>query len=248
MTITPIKTHIFIENEHLESFIREHIPAVQENSIIVVTSKIVALSEGRTAIAKNKEEKEALIKQESDWMMRTKYVFLTRKDDMLMASAGIDESNGNGKLILLPKNSYKTATELLTSLRGAYAVRNLGILITDSRTLPLRAGVIGYALGYAGFSGLKNYIGTPDLFGRLFHFSRTDVADCLATAAVLCMGEGAEQQPLALVTDPPVEWTYCSVNPDELRIPPEDDLYRPFFENLAALEAAEKRDTRQVIK
>lgn len=232
MTITPIKTRIFLENEYLESFIREHIPAVQENSIIIITSKIIALSEGRTHNNDSKEEKECLIRGESDWIMKTKYVWLTRKDDMLMASAGIDESNGNGKLILLPKDSYKTAAELLASLRKIYAVSSLGILITDSRTLPLRAGVIGYALGYAGFKGLKNYIGTPDLFGRLFHFSRTDVADCLATAAVLCMGEGAEQQPLAVITDPPVEWTNDPIDPNELRIPPEDDLYRPFFENL----------------
>lgn len=105
-----------------------------------------------------------------------------------MASAGIDESNANGKLVLLPKDSFKTARFLRDKLRQKYGVRHLGVLITDSRTTPLRAGVTGVALGYAGFRGVKDYRGTPDIFGRKFKFSRTDVADSLATAAVFAIG------------------------------------------------------------
>jgi F420-0:gamma-glutamyl ligase len=43
------------------------------------------------------------------------------------------------------------------------------------------------------------------------------------------MGEGAEQQPLAMITDFPLEWTNEAPDPNELKIPLEDDLYGPLF-------------------
>lgn len=232
MIIAPINTRIFLENENLEQFIFGYIPEVHENSIIVVTSKIVALSEGRTCDDGSEEAKEQLIKQESDWMMKTKYVWLTLKDGMLAASAGIDASNANGKLILLPKNSFQSAHALRDALQKKYNMRHIGVLITDSRMLPLRAGALAYAIGYAGFFGVRDNRGMADIFGRTLLLSQTDVADGLASGAVICMGEGAEQMPLAMITDPPVEWTDDPIDSNELRIPPEDDLYRPFFENL----------------
>ena len=161
----------------------------------------------------------------------TRYVWLTVKDGMAMSSAGIDESNANGKLILLPKNSFKAAGLLRKKLLKKYGVKQFGVLITDSRTMPLRAGVTGAAIGYAGFRGVKDYRGKPDIFGRKFKFSRTDVADSLATAAVLVMGEGNEQQPLAIIQKAPIE--FCDkVHSKELKIDIEDDMYRPLFSKL----------------
>src|SRR3989344_3325993 len=206
MIIRSIKTRIFQEGENLSAFITDYFKKLPEKSVIVVTSKIVALAERRTAVAENAQTKEKLIRGESDLAIPTKYVWLTVKDGTVMASAGIDESNANGKLILLPKDSFKTARDLRNKLRQKYSVRHLGVLITDSRTIPLRAGVTGIAVGYAGFRGLKDYRGTPDIFGRQFKFSRTNIADGLATAAVLVMGEGNEQQPLAIIERAPVEF------------------------------------------
>ncbi len=231
MIIKPIKTRVFKEGENLLSFMAGYFKNIPEDSVIVITSKIVALSERRTAIIENAHTKERLIKKESEFALKTKYVWLTVKDGLVMASAGIDESNGNGKLILLPKDSFKTARVLRQSLRQKYRVKNLGVLITDSRTIPLRAGVTGVALGYAGFSGIKDYRGTPDIFGRRFHYSRSNIADGLATAAVLVMGEGKERQPLVIITEAPVK--FCDkIHPKELRINIKDDMYRPLFSKL----------------
>lgn len=228
MKVTAIKTRVFKEGEDLLSFISGYIKKLPENSIIVVTSKIVALAEKRTAIIENAKTKELLVRRESEFAVLTKYAWLTIKDGMMMASAGIDESNADGKLILLPKDSFKTAHILRKKLQQKYGVKKLGVLITDSRTIPLRAGVNGVALGYAGFRGIKNYIGTPDIFGRKFKFSRTDIADSLATAAVLLMGEGNEQRPLAIIQQAPVE--FCEkIDKNELRIDIEDDMYAPLF-------------------
>ena len=97
--------------------------------------------------------------------------------------------------------------------------------------MPLRAGAVGVALGYAGFQGIKNYIGEKDIFGRIFKMSKTDVADSLATSAVLCMGEGKEQQPLAVITDAPIIFTNKRAK-NELIIDPSKDIYAPLFSNL----------------
>lgn len=231
MIIKPIKTRVFEEGENLFDFITNYFKKLPEKSVVVITSKIVALSERRTAEIQNIKTKEKLIRAESEYAVPTKYVWLTIKDGMLMASAGIDESNGNGKLILLPKDSFKTARFLHKKLRQKYGVHELGVLITDSRTMPLRAGVIGVALGYSGFRGIKDYRGTSDIFHRKFKFSRVDVADSLATSAVLMMGEGNEKQPLALINNPPVK--FCDkIHCKELYIDIKDDMYRPIFSKL----------------
>ncbi len=228
MNVRPVRTRIFKEGEDLAAFITKHIPALTEGSILAVTSKIVAFSEGRTAIVKSEKEKEKLIRAESEWVEATKYVFLTMKDGMLLANAGVDESNADGKIVLLPKDSFAAAHRVRKELLAYYRIKKLGIIITDSRIMPVRAGVVGVALGYAGFRGLRDYRGKPDIFGRELEFTQTDVADSLATAAALVMGEGSERQPLAVITGAPVVFA-SRVDPKELRIPFEDDMYRPLF-------------------
>lgn len=231
MKIQPIKTKVFIENEDLLEFIFKHVRKIPEKSILVVTSKIIALSEGRTVESKDKNQKIKIIKQESDFALKTKYAWLTIKDNTVMATAGIDESNANGKLILLPKDSFKSAELIRKKIIKKFNLKNFGVLITDSRLMPLRAGVVGVALGYAGFSGIKNYIGKKDIFGRKLKMSRTDIADSLATSAVLCMGEGKEQQPLAMITEAPITFIN-KIKKGELIIDPKEDLYAPLFQNL----------------
>lgn len=231
MKVSPIKTRVFNEGEDLVSFIKEHVPHLDEGSVLVVTSKIVALAEKRTINETDAITKEKVIKEESEIAIPTKHVWLTLKDGMAMASAGIDESNANGKLILLPKNSYDCAEILHKELRINYKLTDLGILITDSHTAPFRAGVTGVALGYAGFKGIKDYRGQNDIFNRPFKFSQVNIADGLAAAAVLEMGEGDEQQPLAVINNTSLE--YCEkVDRNELLIPLEDDMYLPIFPKL----------------
>ncbi|OGI65463.1 hypothetical protein A3A95_02630 [Candidatus Nomurabacteria bacterium RIFCSPLOWO2_01_FULL_39_18] len=231
MEIKTARTSIFRENENLPEFIFKHIKKIPDKSILVVTSKIVALSEGRTVVHRNEKQKIALIKQESTLAIKTKNTWFTIKDGMVMAASGIDESNGNGKLMLLPKDSFKSAEFLRKKLAQKFRLKNLGVLITDSGFLPFRMGAIGLALGYAGFKGVRNYIGRKDIFGRILRFSRTDVADSLATAAVLSTGEGDERTPLAIITGAPVVFTN-KINKKELRIKASKDIYAPLFNKL----------------
>ena len=155
-------------------------------------------------------------------------------------SSGVDESNANGKIILLPKDSFKTARVLCEKLKKHYRIKDLGVIISDSRLLPLRAGIVGVALGYSGFRGVRDYRGTPDIFGRKLKLSRTDIADSLATAAVLLMGEGAEQQPLAVITKAPVQFTN-KTDRNELFIDPREDIYQPLFEEIKKIRWTKNR-------
>ncbi|MFA6514166.1 MAG: coenzyme F420-0:L-glutamate ligase [Patescibacteria group bacterium] len=231
MKIKAFKTKIFKPNENLISFIEQYLPKISERSILIVTSKIVALAEGRFVKYTNKKDKERIIKAESEFTLKTKYVFLTIKNGEAMANAGIDESNANGNLILLPLDSFKSAVKIRKYFCAKYKLKELGVIITDSRCLPLRAGVVGVATGYAGFKGLKKYYGKRDIFKRPFVYERVDVVDSLATAAVFCMGEGNEQKPLALIKEAPVEYTE-RINKNELKIDIKEDMYGPLFRQI----------------
>lgn len=230
MEIKAVKTKIFRENEDLFEFIFKYAKKLPEKSVLVVTSKIVALSEGRTVEYKSGKQKIGFIKKESNFAIKTKYkgIWLTIKDGMMLANAGIDESNAKGKLIFLPKDSFRSAEFIRKKLKKTFNLKKIGVIISDSRVFPLRAGVVGVALGYAGIKGVRDYRGTPDIFGKKLKISRTDVVDALATSAILCMGEGKEQQPLALITNAPVVFTE-KINKKELIINPKKDLYVSLF-------------------
>lgn len=223
-----IKTQVFKKDENLSLFIFEHLKKIPEHSVLVIASKIVALSEGRTAKI---SEKNKLIEKESSWALKVSKVWLTEKSGMIMANAGIDESNAQGELVLLPKDSFASAKRLRKILQKKYRVKNLGIVITDSALIPLRAGVVGIALGYAGFKGVRDYRGKKDIFGRQMRMSRTNVADSLATAGTLVMGEGSEQKPLTLITEAPVEFVE-KVNKKELKIALKEDIFGPLLKKV----------------
>jgi len=231
MLVKPVHTTIFKTGDSLEDFIFRFVPKLKEKSILVVTSKIVALSQGRVIAGKiSEKEKEKWIKKESESYIKTKWCYLTFMNGHWCANAGIDESNAETSgLILWPKDPFGVAEYLRKKLQKRYSVNKLGVVITDSRIFPLRAGVSGVAIGYTGFKGLRNYIGKKDLFGRRLKMTKTNIADSLATAAVLVMGEGNEQTPLAAIEDVDIVFTSSKTKDNELRINPKDDLYGPIF-------------------
>ncbi|MDR0646804.1 MAG: coenzyme F420-0:L-glutamate ligase [Elusimicrobiota bacterium] len=225
MKIRAIKTGIFKEKQNLPDFIFKYLPKVKNGSVIAVSSKIAALWEGRSAPLNQKEK---LIKKESDFALKTSLCWFTVKNGMVMTNAGIDESNVKNKIVLLPKNCYKTAAKLRAALIKKYKIKKLGIILTDSMILPLRAGVIAGAVGYGGFKGVKDLRNKKDLTGRKLKMTLIDIADTLASCAALMMGEADEQSPIALIEDAPVEFT-DKTHPQEIKYPFKNDLYYPFF-------------------
>ncbi len=228
MKITAIETAIFSAREDLPSFVLHHLPTVAEGSVVAVASKLLALWKGKILPYQNPEQKEKLIKEESSWALQTPLCWLTVKEGMVMTNAGIDESNGDGKLLFLPSNCYQVAEELRQCLKESWGIKKLGLVVTDSMILPLRAGVIAAAVAYSGFKGVRDLRGEADLFGRPLKMTLVNVADSLATAAAFCMGEGKECSPLALLEETGVEFV-DEVNANEIKYSVEDDLYTPLF-------------------
>lgn len=229
MKLTPIHTNVFNEQDNLPAFIQQHIPALKENTVLAVASKLICLWKGLCVDYKSLAQKEQLIRQESQAALKTPLAWLTIKAGMVMTNAGVDESNAHGKLLLLPKDCYAAAQELRAALLERYGVKNLGVLITDSMILPLRAGVVACAVGYAGFKGVRDLRGRPDIFGKKLSVTLVNAADSLASAAALCMGEADEQRPLCVVEAAPVTFVE-KVDPREISYPVENDLYTPLLQ------------------
>lgn len=229
MKITAVTTDLFAPRADLPAFIVRHIPTVQEGVVLAVASKLLCLWKGEILPYESAAQKEELIKRESAWALKTPLCWLTVKDGMVMTNAGIDESNADNHLLLLPPNLYEIAQELRRALQQKWGVKKLGIVITDSMILPLRAGVIAAAVAYAGFRGVRDLRGQTDLFGRRLEVTLINVADSLATAAALEMGEGNERRPLSVIEAAPVDFV-DEVPPNEIKYPVANDLYTPLFQ------------------
>jgi F420-0:gamma-glutamyl ligase len=237
LIIQAIRTRIFHANESLLSFLIECLPEglIKEGVIIAITSKLVSLAEGNFA-SKLKDdsspaarlEKKALVEKEADvFLGETRHhVTLTLKHGLLMPSAGIDESNSEtGEFILYPKTPYLTASELGRALRTHFKVKNLGLILTDSHSTPLRSGVTGIGLSHFGFKATRSLVGQNDLFGRPIKATQVNVLDALSVAAVFEMGESDDSCPLAIISGARgVVFTDASL-PEEIQIPIENDLY-----------------------
>lgn len=242
MKITAYKTHKIVPKESILNILDHYLPDIPTNSIIAITSKIISLCQNRVCLKKDVPDKFKLIQQEADLYLEGDYtqkygLCLTIKNNILIPTAGIDESNGNGYYILYPENIPAVATDIWRHLCQRFPNRNLGVLITDSHTTPLRRGVTGIALGWCGFKPLHSYIGKPDIYGHPLRVTQINLLDSLAGSAVYLMGEGSEQTPLALIQDAPkIEFQNRPPTEEEIQsitISIDDDLYAPLLSSVS---------------
>jgi dihydrofolate synthase / folylpolyglutamate synthase len=237
MNVAAIKTEKIVSTSgNIFTILDKYITEFNEKSVLAVTSKIVAICEGNI-VQIGKTSKDSLIEKEAEYYLHrtiNKYdVTLTIKRNLLAASAGIDESNGNGYYILWPKDPQKTANAMREYLCKRFSLKYAGVVITDSRSFPLRWGTTGVSIGHSGFAALNNYIGSPDIFGRTMQMTKSNVVDALAESAVAVMGEGVEQTLLAIICDVPfVKFQDRNPTKEEIEgshIDINDDLYAPLL-------------------
>ena len=240
MKVNAIKTRRFLPPKDDLWELLSAIRSLDENSVVAVTSKIVSIGEGR-CISIHEIDRDSLIKQEADKYLPRRFVpeelvMYTLKDNMLIASAGIDESNGNGYFILWPKDANKSAKNIWQFLKNKFKLKKLGVIITDSRLIPLRQGVVGYSIGYFGFRPIKDYRGKRDLFGREFKMETSNIPDSLASAAVLEMGEGEEAQPIVVISKISdiefIDKEYKGSGDDSFEIDEKKDVFYPFLSSV----------------
>ncbi|MDR2831620.1 MAG: putative folate metabolism gamma-glutamate ligase [Rickettsiales bacterium] len=237
MHVEAIYTHCIEFGEALEKVLDRYVSELlTEKVILAITSKIISICQ-KQVVHKTTCSKEELIKKEADAIIDVEHnpysIYLTIKDNILIPSAGIDESNGDKMYILYPKDVQKTALSIWNYLKTKHCIKHLGILITDSSITPMRRGVTGIALGWCGFEPLYSYIGKLDLYSQPLQVTQINLLDALATSAVLVMGEGAEQTPMAIIRNAPkIRFlTHPPTIEEEksVKISMEEDLYSPLL-------------------
>ena len=212
--------------------------------VLVVAQKVVSKSEGRAidladvvpsahahelaAVTGKDARMIQLILSESTQVLRAKkdVIVVEHRLGFVMANAGIDQSNvesGHERALLLPKDPDASARRLRDALRRAGAV-DIGVIVNDSFGRAWRNGTIGTALGVAGMPGLVDLRGRPDRFGRKLLTTQVGVADELAAAASLLMGQADEGCPAVHVRGMPYDAREGSVG--ELLRPADEDLFR----------------------
>jgi coenzyme F420-0:L-glutamate ligase/coenzyme F420-1:gamma-L-glutamate ligase len=180
-----------------------------------------------------------LILQESNEVLRTRLgtIIVEHKLGFVCANAGIDHSNvapsfsqgatqgvrGEDWVLLLPTEPDRSAETIRKEIESKTS-KQVGILIIDSHGRAWRNGTVGVAIGIAGLQGLQDLRGQPDLFGFTLRITQVGVADELAAAASLIMGQAAEGTPVVHVRGFPYSLREGSLK--ELIRPKEQDLFR----------------------
>lgn len=217
----------------------------EDGDVIVVAQKIVSKAEGRLVdldgiapspraqglaqeVGKDARLVEVILRESTEVVRHKKDVLIVaHRLGFVMANAGVDQSNVGpdscSRVLLLPCAPDASAARLKERLDQEFDV-DLGIVINDSFGRPWRNGVVGVALGAAGVPSLWNRVGSPDLFGRPMRVTEVAVADQIASAASLVMGEADEGLPAVHVRG--IGCAAAPVPASALVRPREMDLFR----------------------
>jgi coenzyme F420-0:L-glutamate ligase / coenzyme F420-1:gamma-L-glutamate ligase len=216
------------------------------DDIVVVAQKIISKAENRfvdlatiapsdrarriaAAIEKDPRLVEVILAESTRIVRQARNLLITEhRLGFVMANAGIDQSNvgpadAGERVLLLPRDPDQSAEALRSRLSAHYDCP-LGVIINDSFGRAWRRGTVGVALGAAGIPALVDLRGRADLFGRTLRVSIVGLADELAAAASLVMGQAAEAMPVVLVRGG--TWTQPSCPAGALIRPAPEDLFR----------------------
>ncbi len=204
MQVQEIKTRKILPPKDELSSVLDFVPRLKDESIVAISSKVVSICEGHTKPI-NSISHDDLVNKLAELILEPvkrgkNGMILTQVGNLLVESAGVDASNANGYYVLLPKNPYKSAKQIWSYLKKRDKIKHLGVVITDSHSVPRRKGAEGFALASYGFKASNVYQDQKDIFGKRFQFTASDVADSIAASAVLVMGEGNECTPIAVIT------------------------------------------------
>jgi len=249
MQIIALKTPLIKPNDDLvASLIRaveKHGLKLKDEDILAIASKAVASADGRIVkmkevLASRRAEElakkyslepefvELVLKESSKIYGGVEKAILTLKEDALAINAGVDHKNvPAGCVSLWPLDPQLRAESLQREIERRVG-RNVGVLIVDSSVAPLRIGTRGVALGVAGFKAIEDRRGERDLFQKPLLITRHAVADDLASAAHLVIGQAAERTPAVLIRGAPVTFV-GSASIDEMKISPDECVYMKAF-------------------
>jgi coenzyme F420-0:L-glutamate ligase/coenzyme F420-1:gamma-L-glutamate ligase len=213
----------------------------QAGDILLLAQKIVSKAEGRLIDlngvepgAKARElarecDKDPrlveLILSESTEVLRVRpgAIIVEHRLGFVCANACIDQSNVADGALLLPLDPDASCTALRDKLWAATGI-DIPVIMVDSIGRAWRNGTIGTAIGVSGVEALADLRGRPDLFGRKLQTTEVGIADELAAAASMLMGQASEGYPAVLARGVPIEKREGTAR--ELLRPRHMDLFR----------------------
>jgi coenzyme F420-0:L-glutamate ligase/coenzyme F420-1:gamma-L-glutamate ligase len=222
-----------------------HSCELSDDDVLLVCQKIVSKSENRfvdlaavqvsvaaqdlaARCGKDPRLVEIILRESTDVVRCAPRVLIVRhRLGYVMANAGVDQSNipqSDSRVLLLPKDPDASAAALREALRQSLGV-SPAVVITDTFGRPWRQGVCGTAIGASGIVALLDRRGEKDRFGRELQVTQVAIADGIAAAATLLMGEGAEGYPVVLARGLPRAWKRDSARAADLLRPLAEDLF-----------------------
>jgi len=226
--------------------LREQKLKLEDNDILAVTSKIIAYTEDRLVKLSDVKPSDKAKKLAQQFSLQPEFAelilreadkiyggvekaVLTLKNGILTANAGIDNKNAPiGFAVLWPKNAEKWAMHIREEIKRKTG-RKVAVLIVDSGLIPLRIGTVGLALAVAGFKPIKDCRKEKDIYGKPLVITRHAIADSLASAAHLLMGEAAEKTPIVLIKDAPVDFDDGVYGPADMMMPFKECIFMNAF-------------------
>lgn len=215
---------------------------IEQGDVVVVTQKIVSKAEGRLVDLRRVEPSPRarelaaqtgkdprlveVILRESRRIVRQEggVIISETRHGFVCANAGVDTSNvGGGIVSLLPEDPDRSAERIRTAIQGKKAGTSVAVIISDTFGRPWREGHTNVAIGLAGMSPIKDYVGQTDPHGYVLRVSTMAVADELAAAAELVM-EKLSRVPVAIVRG--FDYERAEGSARELIRPAERDLFR----------------------
>ena len=218
---------------------------IESGDVVVVAQKIISKCENRYVELKNiQPSKEAtdlaktlnrdpafiqIIQNESKKIISTdkNVIIVEHKLGFININAGIDRSNilqNDDVVLLLPENPSKSAKDLQSAISANFQ-RDIALIVTDSMTRPFRSGVTNFALASANIPSLIDLKGDSDIYGNILQSTEIAIADELAAAAGILMGQGREKQPVVIIKGFDKK-NYSTNDAFNLVVDEDEDLYR----------------------
>jgi len=249
MQLFGIRTRLIEAKDDLVAIILEAISrqrlTIDDGDVLVFASKVVSMAQGRLTRLDTIKPSEEANKLAEKYELDSRFVevvlseadevyggvpgaLLTLKDGVLIPNAGVDRKNApSGFVVLWPENPHGSAEKIRAEILER-ADRRIGVLIVDSRVTPLRMGTTGVAIGIAGFNPIRDCRAERDLYGNRVLITRHALADDLAGAAHLVMGETEARMPAVLVKQVPLSLT-DEADPELLLIAARECLFMSCF-------------------
>jgi coenzyme F420-0:L-glutamate ligase/coenzyme F420-1:gamma-L-glutamate ligase len=191
---------------------------IRPHDVIVVTHVVVSKSEGNIInldtvkpslkaieIAKQTNKDPALVEvilRETKDIVRIgpSSIITETYSGTISANSGVDRSNvsGDQNVVPLPKNPNASAMGIREEIKRLAKV-DIAVIVSDTHGRPFRIGEINVAIGVAGLKPIRDRRGEKDLFGYSIKIKQTAIADELASAAELVIGQANEGIPVAIV-------------------------------------------------